>query len=100
MRDIELHAPANLFRGLEAVGGMLLITNEKLQFNPHSVNFQRNPLEIRVEDIAYIKKRLTWFFIPTGILIKLKSGREYKLVMWDRDRIIGRVNEAIKLSSS
>ncbi|OWA33482.1 hypothetical protein B9G55_22755 [Saccharibacillus sp. O16] len=84
---------ANLFRGLEGVGGKIDITNERLFFNAHSLNFQRTPLEIWIRDIADIRKRSTWGLIPNGMQITTYNGETYKFVLYNRGTVIKVVNE-------
>lgn len=84
----EIIVPANLFRGIEAVGGNLQINHEKVVFRPHSLNFQKKELEIKMEEIQGVNKRRTWMIIPNGIDLKLKSGKNYKFVVTKRENII------------
>ncbi|MFJ5714141.1 GRAM domain-containing protein [Neobacillus sp. NPDC093127] len=50
---------ANLFRGIEAVGGKLIITNQRLMFTSHSLNIQAGTTEIPTSEIASVRKRNT-----------------------------------------
>lgn len=79
---------ANLFRGIESVGGRLKITNRRVVFEPHSVNLQKNAAEILLTDIAVVSKRNTAGFVPNGMSIRTKGGVEYKFVVWGRDKLI------------
>ncbi len=42
---------ANLFRGWEGVGGRLYVTNRRVIFESHLLNFQRGVTEIPLEEI-------------------------------------------------
>ncbi|HWB49209.1 MAG TPA: GRAM domain-containing protein [Stellaceae bacterium] len=79
---------ANLFRGIEGVGGRLKITTRRVLFEPHKVNLQNNPAEILMTDIAAVTKRNTGGLIPNGMSIHTKGGVEYKFVVWGRDKLI------------
>lgn len=79
---------ANLFRGIESVGGRMKITNQRVLFEPHTVNIQKQPAEILLEQVAEVRKRNTLGVVPNGILIRTKSGIEYKFVVWGRERLI------------
>jgi hypothetical protein len=79
---------ANLFRGIEAVGGRMKITDRRIVFQPHAVNLQKNPAEILFCDVLGISKRNIYGFIPNGILICTKGGVEYKFVVWKRNKLI------------
>ena len=73
--------PANMFRGIESVGGRIKVTTKKVIFKPHVLNFQRTPEEIPLSNIESVTKRNTLGIIPNGMSIKLKSGVEYKFVV-------------------
>jgi len=83
---------ANLFRGLEAVGGKLKITDRRLVFKSHDLNIQKGTTEILIEQIAEIKKRNTLGIVPNGISIVTKDGAKYKFVLWRRSKIIDFIN--------
>lgn len=84
---------ANLFRGIEGVGGRLKITNRRVLFEPHAINIQRNPAEIPIVDIAEVSTRNTLGIIPNGMLIRTRAGVEYKFVVWGRDRLISLIED-------
>ena len=90
--QIIVDRTANLFRGKEAVGGRLKITNQRLIFEPHIVNIQKQTLEIPLNQIREVKPRNTLGIVPNGILVKLVSGEEYKLVVWKRKELIELIN--------
>ncbi|TBL75977.1 GRAM domain-containing protein [Paenibacillus thalictri] len=90
-----MNVNANLFRGIEAVGGKMHITSEVLKFEPHSINIQSQPLSIRIADIAVVEKRNTLLIVPNGITVKDKSGQEYKFVVNKRDNVISHINAMI-----
>jgi hypothetical protein len=79
---------ANLIRGMEAVGGRLKITNQRLIFEPHAINIQNQTLEVPLNQVQEIKPRNTLGIVPNGILIKLVSGQEYKFVVWKRKELM------------
>lgn len=92
---ILAYRPANLFRSIEGVGGHIKITNKRLIFEPHSINFQKQILEIPLNKIEYAKPRFTALIIPNGMLVKLKVGVEYKFVVWKRNELIDLINKNI-----
>lgn len=51
-------APANLQRGLETVGGRLILTADALHFQPHAFNIQTQSLTIMLLQIASLQ--LCW----------------------------------------
>ncbi|QMV44836.1 hypothetical protein FPL14_01515 [Cohnella cholangitidis] len=87
---------ANLFRGIESVGGRLSITNERLVFEPHAINIQSNILELNVQDIVKVEKRNNLLVVPNGMKLTTGDGKEYKFVIWNRSKIIELLNQTIK----
>jgi hypothetical protein len=87
---------ANLFRGVEAVGGRLQITTHKLFFLPHAVNIQNSPQEIDLKDITEVGPRNTLGLVPNGMYIRTKDGTEYKFVVWGRGNLIKIIQAASK----
>jgi hypothetical protein len=86
---------ANLFRGIEGVGGLILITDRRIIFQPHLFNIQRDVVEIPLKDIVEVRPRSTYDIIPNGILVKTRSGKEYKFVVPNRQRIIDLIYQNI-----
>ena len=84
---------ANLFRGIGAVGGRIKITNQRLIFEPHALNIQKQILEVPLNQIKEVSPRNTLLLIPNGILVKLVSGQEYKLVVWKRKELMELINK-------
>ena len=86
--QILANVGANMFRGMEAVGGNLKITDRRLLFEPHAINFQTTPEEIPVAQIVEVRPRNTLGLVPNGLLVRLQSGTEYKFVVWGRQKLI------------
>jgi len=91
--QILVDRAANLFRGIEGVGGRLKITNQRLIFEPHAINIQKQILEVPLNQIKEVSPRNTIGIVPNGILVKLVSGQEYKLVVWKRKELIELINK-------
>lgn len=86
---------ANLFRGIEAVGGKLKITDSKLVFKSHDLNIQAGTTEILIEQIVKIEKRNTLGIIPNGVSVITTNGTKYKFVLWNRSKIIDFISKRI-----
>ena len=86
---------ANLFRGIEPVGGRLKITSRRVLFEPHVLNIQKNPAEIFLSDIAEVSKRNTLGLVPNGLLIRTRGGVEYKFIVWGREKLISLIEAKI-----
>lgn len=83
---------ANLFRGIEAVGGKIHFDDNSLIFESHKLNMQKGKTEIKYKDIGSISKRNTLGIVPNGIKIVLKNGIEYGFVVNNRKKIIEFLN--------
>ena len=92
---IFFNVPANLFKGIEAVGGRLKITEVELIFTPHKVNIQRAPVSIKIGEIIKVQNRNTMFFFPNGMSVTVKGGSEYKFVVNKRSKLIDHLNQTI-----
>lgn len=88
---------ANLFRGVEAVGGKLKITDEGLFFKPHAINVQTEPVQIPFQAIAKVEKVNTMGIVPNGMLITAKDGTKYRFVINHRKKIIEFLETKLKL---
>ncbi len=72
----------NLFRGIEAVGGRMKITNRRILFEAHAINLQKMPAEIPLDQIAEIRERNTLGIVPNGILIGGGETCAEELYFW------------------
>ena len=80
--------PANLFRGLEAVGGHLYLTKCCMYFSSHCVNVQAGDTIIPYDDIARIEKCNTLCIVPNGLRIVTTNGAVFQFVLWGRENVI------------
>ncbi|CAM5208240.1 GRAM domain-containing protein OS=Ureibacillus acetophenoni OX=614649 GN=SAMN05877842_1073 PE=4 SV=1 [Ureibacillus acetophenoni] len=85
--------PANLFKGMEAVGGHLTITDKRLIFKAHKFNIQGGVTEINMSDIVSVTKANTLKIIPNRIIVKTKDGNEHKFVVYKRDKLVQLITE-------
>ena len=72
-----------------ATGGRLRITDRRIVYKPGFFNFHRRPLEIPFDEIEEIRKVRAMWITPLGILIRTKSGNEYRFAVFERSRFIG-----------
>lgn len=79
---------ANLFRGLEAVGGRLYLTKCCLYFSSHSFNLQAGDTKIWYDDIVRIEKCNTLLLVPNGLRIVTADGSVFQFVLWGRENVI------------
>ena len=93
---IEIEGPANLFRGMEGVGGKIFSTNKKVIFKSHKINIQKGQTDIEYENITEIIARKTAKLINNGIRIKMRNGKEFDFVVNEREKWIEKLNEKLK----
>jgi hypothetical protein len=94
--EIEIHAgPANVWRGIEAVGGRLTLTNQRLWFRPHALNIQGGDLSIPLGNIADVELGNSLWVIPNQIVVRCRDGKQHKMVVWGRDAWVAKIRHAI-----
>ena len=90
---IKHEGPANLLRGIEGVGGKLLLTNKRLIFKSHKMNIQSGETQLLLEDIKEaIPKKATKLF-QNGIRIFNNAGEHFDFVVYERDNWITKIND-------
>lgn len=81
---------ANQQRGMETVGGKLYLTNRRLIFESHGLNFKKGPAILDLEAITNIEPGYTKFLgfiplFPNALLIKTNQGSELRITLSGRD---------------
>lgn len=79
--EIEDQTPANMFKGVEAVGGMLFITNQGLVFKAHKANIQKGQTNIAFADIQEVMPVKTAKLVDNGLKVIKKDGLEVQFVV-------------------
>lgn len=95
-RAVLRQAPANLQRGIEAVGGRLILTADVLLFQPHALNVQTRSLAVPLSAIVSLQPRWTRLFgllpvAPTSLAVRLDNGDEHRFVIGKRDQWIAAI---------
>ncbi|MEU7900527.1 GRAM domain-containing protein [Nonomuraea sp. NPDC049152] len=72
---------ANLWRGIEAVGGRLWLTSKWLVFRSHSVNIQAGVWAWPLEEIASMTPVNTLAIVPNGMEVVLRSDERIRFVV-------------------
>lgn len=78
---------ANLYRGIEAVGGKILFDKDGMAFVAHKLNIQSEKTFIFYKDIVEVKKKNTLGIVPNGLLVITSDGVSYKFVVNERNKI-------------
>jgi len=88
INNVLISVQANLFRGVEAVGGILIITLDELLFQPHKLNIQSQESRIPLLEIESVSEKNTFGLIPNGIILNMKNGQRYQFVLWNRGKVV------------
>ena len=80
---------ANLQIGIEAVGGRLFLTDQRLIFESHALNVQAGSTEITLGNIKTVRPCWTKFLnliplMPNSLAIETADGQEHRLVLFGR----------------
>lgn len=90
-----MEVPANLWRGWEAVGGRLTITNQRVIFLPHGLNIHKAPVEIELDSIASVGpiryQRGPLRARVARVKLRTKTAEDYEFVVEDGEGLIGAI---------
>lgn len=87
--------PANHFKGIEAVGGKLFLTNRRLRFRSHRFNVQTHDESYPIEAIASVEPARTLGVIPNAIRLRLADGRRERFVVMAREHWIATLRQVL-----
>ena len=79
--NVQFETPANHFKGIEAVGGRLYLTNERLMFKSHKLNFQNHSLSIDLKNIVAVGRYKTLGLVNNGLSITTTQSMTEKFVV-------------------
>ncbi|WP_188190647.1 GRAM domain-containing protein [Nonomuraea sp. SYSU D8015] len=85
---------ANLWRGMDAVGGQLWLTSKWLVFRSHSMNFQVGVCVWPLDEIISVTSVNTLRIVPNGMKVVLKGGAEVRFVVNRRRAWIDAIAQA------
>jgi hypothetical protein len=87
MESSIIHScPANHFKGIESVGGKLILLKDRLHFKSHDFNIQRHELIIERIHVKEVNPRNNLFIIPNGIEVVMIDGKKEKFVVQGRKK--------------
>ena len=92
---VEEEIFANLYRGIEGVGGKIFFTNQRLIFKSHSLNIQKGQTNIDYSEIKNIEKRKTMRIVKNGIKVTTKEAKEYCFLVNDRNVQIEKIKNRL-----
>lgn len=77
---------ANMWRGPEAVGGKLKVSNTALVFDSHALNVQTGRSVIPITEIIAVAPAKTFLIVPNRLDVTVRSGERFSFVVAGRDR--------------
>ena len=102
LRDGEVvvkRVRVHLWRGWEAVGGRLRVTNQRLLFDPQSINIQRAPLVIALSDVESVELAKSLRVVPNAVVVHTTAGESFKFSVGGRRKLIDLIDEQRRLPS-
>lgn len=84
---------ANLFRGIEGVGGTVLLTDVEIRFEPHAMNLQSSSESIPFSEVVSVEPVNNGLVFANGALLHLRTGGERRFVLENRDAFIRLVRD-------
>lgn len=81
---IVRQGPANHWRGAEARGGWLVLTDRRLVFRSHGKNVQNEGAEVALAEVAAIEPRRTLGIVPNGLRVRRRDGSAETFVVAER----------------
>jgi hypothetical protein len=90
---------ASHFKGMEAVGGRLFLTNQRLVFKSHRFNIQVHQESYPLGDITAVEPRRGISIVGDGLAVVLSDGREERFVVFGRRDWITRILSARELAA-
>ncbi|HEY5406740.1 MAG TPA: GRAM domain-containing protein [Ginsengibacter sp.] len=78
---IIFETPANHFKGAEGVGGKLYLTNKRLVFKSHKLNFQKHELSIPLNEITKVERYKALFMINNGLNVQTIQNTTERFVV-------------------
>ena len=96
--EILAGGPANLFRGIGAVGGKLFLTKEGLVFSSHKFNIQRGQTKILYSAIEKLEPFNYSKIMKFDNVLKVhtKEGKTYKFVVNEREVWMKNIEEQLQ----
>lgn len=84
---------ANHFKGAEAVGGKLYLTNKRLVFKSHKFNIQNHELSINLSDIYKVDRYKTLGLVNNGLSVATDGNKKEKFVVQQIDEWLNQLKE-------
>lgn len=96
---------ANLQRGMETVGGMLYLTDQRLFFQTHAFNVQTGSTQIELSDLTGTRLCWTKFLgvvplFPNSLEVRTAGGTDYRFVLFGRRQWAAAIGTQARIAGS
>ena len=91
---------ANHQKGVEAVGGKLYLTGERLRFRSHKLNFQTHDISWNLDEIESVEPTRSLGIIPNRVLVRMKTGARESFVVSGREAWVNAIRSAVARDGS
>ncbi|MCV9385465.1 GRAM domain-containing protein [Reichenbachiella ulvae] len=85
---------ANLMKGIEAVGGKLVLTDQRLIFKSHQKNVQSGETQLPLTEIQEVIPRKTAKLFQNGMRVLNQAGEAFDFVVYEREVWLEKVKTA------
>lgn len=93
--ELIFQTGANHFKGWEAVGGKLYLTNKQLIFKSHNLNFQNHELLIPLSNIGNIRRFKAYRLVNTGMVIETKENQKERFLVDDIEECYALLSQSV-----
>jgi len=92
---------ANLQKNIEAVGGKLCLTSQRLVFEAYKINVQAGTTEVELRNVQSSRTCWTKFLgliplFPNSLAVFTKQGEEYRFVLFGRHAWAAAIESQVK----
>lgn len=79
--------------------GHLVLTNQRLYFETHPLNFKRYAFLVRLSDVADVVLQNRLVIFPNGMNIRLHQGSTHRFAVWNRRKWKRLIEQALSQSA-
>jgi hypothetical protein len=90
---------ANHFRGIEGVGGRLVLTNKRLVFKSHKLNIQNHEDNFHFQQIEKVQATKTMGILSNGLLVSLTNNDKHRFVVEEPDHWVKEIIDQMNVTS-
>lgn len=78
---VKYKLSANLRNGIEFVGGVLTITDQRFLFSSHTINIQKGEVAISINDMDKVHESNALGILSNGLTVELTDGSSHTFIV-------------------